>query len=152
MKNVEEQKVKLEQKKNRLIAEETRLRIKERKMRTRHLIELGGLVVKAKIDTLEKDTLYGALLSISEKLLENPSARTTWSEIGGNTFKEEKKLLTPIIVKFESEPSSDIRKSLRTHKLSWNKFRKEWYGNVEDLPSLKILLENIKHEIEIIES
>ncbi len=39
MKNVSEQKIKLEQKKNRLIAEETRLKLKERKMRTRHLIE-----------------------------------------------------------------------------------------------------------------
>ncbi len=41
MQNVKEQKVKLEQKKNRLIIEETRLKLKERKMRTRHLIEVG---------------------------------------------------------------------------------------------------------------
>jgi len=34
MQDIEEQKVKLEQKKNRLIAEETRLRLKEQKMRT----------------------------------------------------------------------------------------------------------------------
>ena len=46
MQNVVEQKVRLEQKKNRLLAEETRLKLKERKMRTRHLIEVGGLVTK----------------------------------------------------------------------------------------------------------
>jgi len=45
MQDIEEQKVKLEQKKNRLIAEETRLRLKEQKMRTRHLIEIGGASV-----------------------------------------------------------------------------------------------------------
>ena len=50
MQNVVEQKVRLEQKKNRLIAEETRLKLKERKMRTRHLIEVGGLVTKAGLD------------------------------------------------------------------------------------------------------
>ena len=52
MKNVAEQKVRLEQKKNRLIAEETRLKLKERKMRTRSLIEQGGLIVKAGLDHL----------------------------------------------------------------------------------------------------
>ena len=59
MKNVDEQKKKLEQKKNRLAVEETRLKLKERKMRTRHLIEVGGLVVRAKIDNLPTNTLYG---------------------------------------------------------------------------------------------
>ena len=52
MQDIEEQKVILEHKKNRLIAEETRLRLKEQKMRTRHLIEIGGLVVKAGLDNL----------------------------------------------------------------------------------------------------
>jgi len=57
MKTVTEEKVKLEQKKNRLAAEETRLNLKERKMRTRHLIEIGGLVVKAELDHLAKQPL-----------------------------------------------------------------------------------------------
>jgi len=47
MQDIENQKVKLEQKKNRLVVEETRLKLKEQKMRTRHLIEIGGLVAKA---------------------------------------------------------------------------------------------------------
>jgi hypothetical protein len=68
MQNVVEQKIKLEQKKNRLIAEETRLKLKERKMRTRHLIETGGLIVKAELDYLPINTLYGALLSIATSL------------------------------------------------------------------------------------
>ena len=50
MKELETQKKKLAQKKNRIAVEETRLRLKERKARTRHLIELGGLVVKAELD------------------------------------------------------------------------------------------------------
>jgi hypothetical protein len=33
-------------------------------MRTRHLIEIGGLVVKAGLDHLPANTLYGALISL----------------------------------------------------------------------------------------
>ena len=54
MQNVVEQKARLEQKKNRLIAEETRLKLKERKMRTRHLIE--RLVSKKIIQISEEST------------------------------------------------------------------------------------------------
>jgi hypothetical protein len=61
MKNVSEQKIKLEQKKNRLMIEETRLKLKERKMRTRHLIEMGGLLIKANLDHLQINTLYAAI-------------------------------------------------------------------------------------------
>ncbi len=46
--DVEKQKLKLEQKKARFAIEETKLKIKERKMRTRSLIERGGFITKAK--------------------------------------------------------------------------------------------------------
>ena len=82
MQNVVEQKVRLEQKKNRLIAEETRLKLKERKMRTRHLIEVGGLVTKAGLDYLPTNTLYGALLSIASSLETNQVIKDEWTKIG----------------------------------------------------------------------
>ncbi len=47
----------------------------ERRKRTRHLIELGGLVVKAGILDLTGDdraTLFGALLWIAGKLKSRP--------------------------------------------------------------------------------
>ncbi len=59
MKNIDQQKIRLEQKKNRLVLEEARLKINQRKMRTRHLIELGGLIVKAQLDHLPTNSLYG---------------------------------------------------------------------------------------------
>ena len=70
MQKVEQQKLKLEQKKNRLVAEEIKLKLKERKMRTRHLIEVGGLVAKAGLDYLPVNTLYGALLTM-KSLIKN---------------------------------------------------------------------------------
>ena len=46
MDNVQLLKDKLAQKRNRLAAEEIRINLKERKLRTRRLIEIGGLVDK----------------------------------------------------------------------------------------------------------
>ena len=43
----------------------------KRRDRTRHLIELGGLIVKAGLDDLTDDdraTLYGAFLTIADRL------------------------------------------------------------------------------------
>ena len=43
----------------------------ERRKRTRHLIELGGLIIKARIVELTGDdraTIYGALLWMADKL------------------------------------------------------------------------------------
>ena len=148
MKNVSEQKIKLEQKKNRLIAEETRLKLKERKMRTRHLIETGGLIVKAELDYLPINTLYGALLSIAASLEKNPAIKDEWTKIGKTKLNQEQQNKTAIILKFEQEPTNEIRKIIRNHGLKWNKFRAEWYGECHDLKSLKHELANIEFKLE----
>jgi hypothetical protein len=111
MQNVNDQKVRLEQKKNRLIAEETRLKLKERKMRTRYLIEVGGLVTKARLDYLPTNTLYGALLSVAESLESNSAIRDEWTGIGKTKLDQEQTNKHAVILKFEQEPSSEIRKS-----------------------------------------
>jgi hypothetical protein len=67
----------------------------ERRKRTRHLIELGGLVVKAGIVELTNDDraiIYGALLWISAKLQshEGEHARGLWSAKGKQAFDAER--------------------------------------------------------------
>ncbi|KJV74148.1 conjugal transfer TraD family protein [Orientia tsutsugamushi str. UT76] len=57
MANLMQQKITLQQKKARLIMDEVNLKIKERKMRTRRLIEMGGLLAKAELDHLPTNTL-----------------------------------------------------------------------------------------------
>ena len=148
MKNVTEQKVRLEQKKNRLVAEETRLKLKERKMRTRHLIELGGLITKAGLDYLPTNTLYGALLSIAQDLETNQAIRDNWTKIGKTKLDQEQKNNHAVILKFEQEASNDIRKVVRNHGLKWNKLRQEWYGIVNNVNSLKNDLATIPYQIE----
>jgi Conjugal transfer protein TraD len=66
----------------------------ERRQRTRHLIELGGLVVKAGIIELTNDdraTIYGALLWIADKLQshEGEHARNLWNAKGKLAFVAE---------------------------------------------------------------
>ncbi len=59
----------------------------ERRRRTRHLIELGGLVVKAGIVDLTEDDraiIFGALLWVAGKLESDQGehARSIWAEKG----------------------------------------------------------------------
>ena len=63
----------------------------ERRKRTRHLIELGGLVVKAGIVDLTDDdraTIYGALLWMADKLKseDGERARGVWTAKGKQAF------------------------------------------------------------------
>jgi Conjugal transfer protein TraD len=63
----------------------------ERRKRTRRLIELGGLVVKAGIVDLTGDdrvTILGALMWIAEKLKgdQREQARAIWAEKGKEAF------------------------------------------------------------------
>ena len=64
----------------------------ERRKRTRHLIELGGLVVKAGIVDLTVDdraTIFGALLWIADKLKSDQGerARVLWAAKGKQAFE-----------------------------------------------------------------
>lgn len=148
MRKVEEQKIKLEQKKNRLIAEETRLKLQERKMRTRHLIEVGGLVTKAHLDHLPTNTLYGALLSLADSLQTNDSIKSEWTKLGKHKLDEEQQSRKAIILKFDEQPDNEIRKSIRNYGLRWNKYRNEWYGEVQDIAALKNDIASLKYTIE----
>ena len=65
----------------------------ERRQRTRHLIELGGLVVKAGIVDLTGDDramIYGALIWMAEKLksADLAHARALWTAKGKRAFEE----------------------------------------------------------------
>jgi phage gp16-like protein len=64
----------------------------ERRRRTRHLIELGGLVVKADIVYLTGDdraTILGALLWSADKLKSDQAerARALWAAMGKQAFE-----------------------------------------------------------------
>lgn len=80
----------------------------ERRKRTRHLIELGGLVVKAGIVNLTGDDramIYGALIWMADKLNseDGEQARKLWAGKGKAVFAEEQ----PAGVHDRSQPHQD---------------------------------------------
>ncbi|ESY90682.1 conjugal transfer protein TraD [Mesorhizobium sp. LNHC209A00] len=67
----------------------------ERRKRTRQLIELGGLVVKAGIVEVTNDdraTIYGAMVWIAAKLQshDGKNARNLWTAKGRQAFDAER--------------------------------------------------------------
>lgn len=83
--NLAEKRKKLEQRKNRLKQLEATLNIQERKNRTRRLIELGGLVSKAELETWNANALLGGLLSLKEKEMD-ANQMDAWIRKGGVAF------------------------------------------------------------------
>lgn len=66
----------------------------KRRERTRHLIELGGLVVKAGLVELTNDdraALYGAFLEIADSLKGEQCEKLLilWHRCGSRSFKDE---------------------------------------------------------------
>lgn len=66
----------------------------KRRERTRHLIELGGLVIKAKLDDLTGDdrtVLYGAFLTLATTLNgpDGAEAIEFWRRRGKHAFEAE---------------------------------------------------------------
>jgi len=66
----------------------------ERRTRTRHLIELGGLVRKAGLVDLTDDdraTLYGAMLELAARARgdDGDTVRTLWKRRGKRAFDTE---------------------------------------------------------------
>jgi hypothetical protein len=73
---------------------------RERRRRTRHLIELGGLIVKAGIADLTGDdraTIYGALIWMADKLRSDQGehAREVWTAKGKQAFEADREGSAP---------------------------------------------------------
>ena len=73
---------------------DTREWVVERRERTRHLIELGGLVQKSGLVELADDdraTLYGAMLDLAARAGNNdgPNALALWKRRGKRAFDDE---------------------------------------------------------------
>ena len=86
----------------------------ERRKRTRHLIELGGLVVKARVVDLTDDDraiILGALLWMADKLKSNQAeqARALWAAKGKEAFALERAIDAPTI----SQEAPSLRRSLQ---------------------------------------
>ncbi len=134
-KNIYERRSELERQKIALLGKEKALQEKERRERTRKLIELGGLLVKAKLDHLDVKTLYGALLTLQPQAA-NSTTLTQWSKQGQTAFADKNKgdNTMPLVVQFPDKPSPEARTALRALGLRWNSIRQEWQGITQPEP------------------
>ena len=96
----------------------------ERRKRTRHLIELGGLVVKAGIVDLTGDDramIYGALLWMADKLKseQGEHARALWAAKGKQAFEhdlKERKRRDPYRLRRTRTDRGDRWRAARRHQ------------------------------------
>jgi len=147
MNELEKKKEALKLKKSRIEQQERLIKLKERKNRTRVLIEIGGIASKAGIDHLNTNTLLGAFIEIKEKEQEEGLLKR-WTKKGAEALdRDKKKNGEPFIVTFNAEPEKKVKIEIRQAGLRWNRFRKEWQGFAKRA-TLEKLLKGTEHQIQ----
>jgi hypothetical protein len=120
-----------EQQKARLADAEAKLKLDERKQRTRRLVEAGALVEKAGLLELGSNTLYGALLSLRDGV-DNPKQTEQWTLLGGRTFAREAiardEGKQPMLLTFTTLLSKDAALALRKAGFRYSKIMQHWEG------------------------
>lgn len=124
---LEKQKAALEEWKQKIKKKEKAIKEREKREYKKMATELGFLVIKAGLSKLSKDTIYGALLEISEKINDEKTLKQ-WNEKARNFNVSHRCLL---ILKFDSPPSEKIREIIKSYDFKFNDRRGEYFGNGE---------------------
>jgi hypothetical protein len=130
-----------EQQKARLAEQEAKLKIAERKARTRRMIEAGGLVEKTGLLNLDANALYGALLSLQDAA-GNKKQVEHWAALGGRAFSREAHARgegrEPIVLTFPAALPLAATVTLRAAGFRFNKVLQHWEGlaRLEDAQSI----------------
>jgi hypothetical protein len=110
--------------------EAARLKLIQKKQRTRRLIEIGGLAVKAGIDELPAAALYDRFLRIADEA-KDAKAVTQWERAGSRHFQAEEDTRVVAVARFAAKIEPEVAASLRSIGFRWNRFLKQWEGNVD---------------------
>ena len=117
--------------KAKLAEQEARLRDAERRVRTRRLIEAGGLIDKAGLLDLDSNALYGALLSLRDGA-DDKDQLTRWAALGGRAFDREARLRDEgkeaIVLTFPAPLTKDVTATLRQAGFRFSKVLRHWEG------------------------
>ena len=109
--------------------EAARLKLIQKKERTRRLIDIGGLAVKAGIDELPATALYACFMHIAKEA-QNPDTVTRWERAGSRFFQEEEDLRVVAVARFLDKVEPEVAAALRSAGFRWNRFLKQWEGKV----------------------
>lgn len=129
--------------------EQARLKIMQRKERTRRLIELGGLAVKAGIDGLSTAALYDRFLAIAAEA-KDPAAVAHWERAGSRHFQKEEDAKVVAVARFVGTIETELAASLRAVGFRWNRLLHQWEGKV-NFAEAKALVEGMGGVIEEVE-
>ena len=120
-----------EQQKARLAEAEARLKLDERRQRTRRLVEAGALVEKTGLLDLDSNALYGALLSLRDGA-DDKAQVEKWTALGGRTFDREAKARDegkePLLLTFAAPLPKDATTALRKAGFRYSKVMQHWEG------------------------
>ncbi|TAL01126.1 MAG: hypothetical protein EPO08_11465 [Rhodospirillaceae bacterium] len=109
--------------------ETAKLKKQQIKARTRRLIEIGGLAVKAGIDELASTALYDRFLSIATESQDKAKV-TLWERAGSRHFQREEDARVVAIARFPGKVDMDVSQQLRAHGFRFNRFLTQWEGKV----------------------
>lgn len=110
--------------------EAAQLKLMQQKERTRRLIEIGGLAVKAGIDGLPSSALYDRFLHIATEAKDD-KAVAAWERAGSRHFQKEEDTRVVAVARFPEKIEPELAASLRSIGFRWNRFLKQWEGNVD---------------------
>ena len=120
-----------EQQKARLAEAETKIKLAERKARTRRLVEAGALVEKVGLLELDSNALYGALLSLRDGAAEKKQV-DQWAALGGRAFAREARARDEgkeaVLLTFPGPLDKDATGALRTAGFRFSKVMQHWEG------------------------
>ena len=120
-----------EQQKAKLAEAEARLKLDERRQRTRRLVEAGALVEKTGLLDLDSNALYGALLSLREGA-DDKAQVEKWTTLGGRTFDREAKARDEgkeaVLLSFPMPLAKDATVALRKAGFRYSKVMQHWEG------------------------
>ena len=130
-----------EQQKAKLAEAEAKLKLDERKQRTRRLVEAGALVEKTGLLELDSNALYGALLSLRDGT-DDAAQVEKWAALGGRTFLREAKARDegkePVLLTFAAPLPKDATTALRKAGFRYSRVMQHWegLGRFEDASAL----------------
>lgn len=120
-----------EQQKARLAEAEAKLKLDERKQRTRRLVEAGALVEKVGLLELDSNALYGALLSLRDGA-DDKAQVEKWATLGGRTFAREAKARDEgkeaVLLTFPGVLAKDATTTLRAAGFRYSRVMQHWEG------------------------
>src|SRR3954452_10013261 len=120
-----------EQQKARLAEAESKIRLAERKARTRRLVEAGALLEKTGLLDLQTNALYGALLSLRDGAGDSKQT-AQWATLGGRAFAREARLREegkePMLLTISGPLDREVTNELRKAGFRFSKVMQHWEG------------------------